>query len=74
MEANIAIGRRIVLLCQERGIALDDLALKMSTDPRILMSVIDGSIKSVPLDFIGKVCLALEITMSEFFHHRLFDT
>ena len=74
MEANIAIGKRIVMLCQERKIALDELALKMSIDPRILMLVINGSVNSVSLDFIGKVCLALEITMSEFFHHRLFDT
>ena len=73
VTSSNAIGMRIVMLCQERGITIEQLALKMSTDSRHVISVISGNEKSVSLNFIGEVCVAFEITMSEFFHHSLFD-
>lgn len=72
MGALNAIGRRILILCQERGIALDELAQKMSIDPHDLISAMNESEQTISLDFIGEVCLAFGISISEFFHHSLF--
>ena len=52
-----SIGRRLIMLCQKRKIALNTLALKMSFDPRSLIPVIIRSEKSIPLDFVGAVYL-----------------
>jgi hypothetical protein len=37
------------------------------------MAVIKGHGHIAPLDLMGEICLTLGVTMSDFFHHSLFE-
>ena len=60
-------------LCQECGFTISELADRTKADTKAVMAVIDGRNEYPSIDLIGEICLALGITMSEFFRHSLFD-
>lgn len=73
MKLSEAISKRIIMLCRDRGISTDQLVKSTNADPYIVMAVVKGALQSAPLDVMGEICLTLGITMSEFFHHSLFE-
>ena len=74
MKSSEAIAVRIVMLCQEKGISYDQLIEKTNADPAVVMAVLKGHTQTAPMDVVGEICLALGITMSEFFHNPLFES
>lgn len=73
MKLSEAISKRIIMLCQERGISIEQLVEKANADSYAVMAVVRGRGDTAPLDLMGEICLTLGITMSEFFHHSLFE-
>jgi transcriptional regulator with XRE-family HTH domain len=73
MKLSEAISKRIIMLCRDRGISIEQLAEKANADPNAVMAVIKGHGHIAPLDLMGEICLTLGVTMSDFFHHSLFE-
>ena len=73
MKLSEAISKRIHMLCQERGISTEQLVAKVNVDRYEVVAVIKGH-GQAPLNIMGEICLALGVTMSEFFHHSLFES
>ena len=74
VEFSEAISKRIIMLCQERGISIEQLVEKANAHSYAVMAAVKGQGENVPLDLMGEICLALGVTMSEFFHHSLFKS
>ena len=72
VKLSEAISKRIQMLCQERGISTEQLVSKVNADCYEVMAVVKGH-GPAPLNVMGEICLTLGVTMSEFFHHRLFE-
>ena len=72
VKLSEAISKRIHMLCQERGISTEQLVADVNADRYEVMAVVKGH-GPAPLNVMGEICLALGITMSEFFHHRLVE-
>lgn len=73
MTLNEAISKRIIMLCHDRGITIEQLTEKVNADPHAVMAVVKGHRQDTPLDLMGEICFTLGVTMSEFFHHSLFE-
>lgn len=73
MELNEAISKRIVMLCHDRGISLDHLVTKANADPQAVMAVVNGNKDFASLGVMGAICLALGITVTEFYNHPIFE-
>lgn len=74
MKLSEAISKRIIMLCHERGISVEQLVEKANANSYAVMAAVRGHGETVPLDLMGEICLALGISMSEFFHHSLFES
>lgn len=73
MNASEAISKRIMMLCQERGISIEQLVENANANSYAVIAAVKGHGVTVPLDLMGEICLALGITMTEFFNHSLFE-
>lgn len=73
MNVKDAVTKRIDLLCKERGIAYNELANICGITPSTIYSIFDTKRRDISLSTVKKICDGLEITLSEFFSHPLFD-
>lgn len=73
MTLNEAISKRIIMLCHDRGITIEQLTEKVNADPHAVTAAVKGHRQDTPLDLMGEICFTLGVTMSEFFHHSLFE-
>ncbi|MCL2695217.1 MAG: helix-turn-helix transcriptional regulator [Clostridiales bacterium] len=69
-----AVARRIVLLCQERNIAINRLARLSAVPPSTLKNIVNGVSRNPGTVTIKKLCDGLDITILAFFDHELFAT
>ena len=68
-----AIANRILQLCDERGIAVNELANISGVSPSTVYSILNEKSKNPGVCSIKKMCDGLEITIREFFDSDLFD-
>lgn len=68
-----AIGKRIVSLCEERGITVNALAVKANIPPSTLKNIVYGQVESTGVETIFKICAGLSISVQEFFSTSDFD-
>ena len=73
MKLSEAISKRLIMLCHEKDISIEQLAEQADADPQAVMAVVNGYGHIAPLDVIGAICLTLGVTMYEFFYHSLFE-
>ena len=73
MKLSEAISKRLIMLCHEKNISIEQLAEQADADPQAVMAVVNGYGHIAPLDVMGVICLALGVTMHEFFYHPLFE-
>ena len=73
MRTRDAIAERIIMLCRERGLALNALANISGLPPSTIYSILDGRSKNPGIVTIKMICDGLEITVREFFDSELFD-
>ena len=73
MSTKEAIANRIIQLCNERGIAINELANISAVAPSTLYSILDARSQNPGAVTIKKLCDGLEITLGQFFSTPEFD-
>ena len=73
MRTKDAIANRILTLCNERGIAVNELTNISGVSPSTVYSILNGKSQNPGAVTIKKLCDGLEITLGEFFSTPEFD-
>lgn len=73
MNVKDMVVARLKQLCQQRGIALNELATNSGMTPSTVYSMVDPSRKNISIVTIKKLCDGLDITLGEFFSTKEFD-
>lgn len=73
MSTKQAIANRIIQLCNERHIAVNELASISGVSPSTVYSILDERSQNPGAITIKKLCDGLEITLGEFFSTPEFD-
>ena len=73
MSTKEAIANRILQLCEERNIAINELASISGVSPSTVYSILNEKSKNPGAITIKKLCDGLEITLGEFFGTPEFD-
>lgn len=68
-----AIANRIIQLCKEREIAVNELASRAGVSPSTVYSILDERSKNPGAVTIKKLCDGIDITLGEFFSTPEFD-
>jgi len=67
-----AVIARLQELCAEKKIAMNTLANKAGITPSTVYSMLDESRKDVGIVTIKKLCDGLDISIEDFFNHKVF--
>ena len=73
MRTKEAIANRIIRLCDERNIAINELANLSGVAPSTVYSLLNEKSQNPGAVTIKKLCDGLEITLREFFDTPEFD-
>ena len=73
MLVKKAVKKRIIGLCNERGIAINNLANISGVSPSTVYSILSGKSQNPGVCSIKKICDGLDISIREFFDCDLFD-
>ena len=74
MRTKEAIANRILQLCNERNIAINELANISGVSPSTVYSILNEKSQNPGTITIKKLCDGLEITLCEFFNAPEFNT
>ena len=74
MRTKEAIANRILALCRERNIAINELANLSGVAPSTVYSILNEKSRNPGAVTIKKLCDGLEITLGEFFDTDEFNT
>ena len=69
-----AVEKRIIELCNQRGIAINALANVSGVSPSTVYSILNQISQNPGICSIKKICDGLDITIREFFNSDLFDS
>ncbi|MBE6678107.1 MAG: helix-turn-helix transcriptional regulator [Ruminococcaceae bacterium] len=67
------VVERVIQLCEERKIKINELANVSGITPSTVYSMVDEKRRNVSIITIKKLCDGLEITLGEFFSTPEFD-
>ena len=73
MTTKEAVAKRILDLCDERNIKINELANLSGVTPSTAYSMMDISRRDISITTIKKFCDGLDITLGEFFSTPEFD-
>lgn len=73
VDMGRATALRICELCREADITPYVLAMRAGMPPSTLNSILENRSKNPGMNFIKKICIGFDITLSEFYHSELFD-
>ncbi|SFX40238.1 helix-turn-helix domain-containing protein [Ruminococcus sp. XPD3002] len=73
MNAKEAVAKRIIELCEERGIAINALANISGVSPSTIYSMLNKKSQNPGVVSIKKICDGLDISLRYFFDSDLFD-
>lgn len=73
MRIKEAVARRIAMLCEERGLAINTLANEAGMPPTTIYSILNEKSQNPGVVSIQKICDGLDITITEFFEDELFS-
>ena len=73
MGTKQAIANRIIQLCEEHDIAINELANRSAVAPSTVYSILDQRSQNPGTVTIKKLCDGLDITLGEFFNTPEFD-
>lgn len=73
MNTKEAVAKRILQLCDERGIAVNALANTSGVSPSTVYSMLNEKSQNPGIVSIKKLCDGLDIGVREFFDCDLFD-
>lgn len=72
MNIGEAVKKRIIELCDQRGISFNKLSSMSGITQSTINNIISGRNKSTTISTIKKICDGLGITVNEFFDSDLF--
>ena len=73
MNTKQAIANRIIQLCDNNNIAVNELAARAGISPSTVYSILDERSQNPGAVTIKKLCDGLDITLGEFFSTPEFD-
>ncbi len=73
MTIKQAVEKRILQLCDERGIAVNTLANLSGVSPSTVYSMLNEKSRNPGIVSLKKLCDGLEISIREFFDSDLFN-
>ncbi|MDD2421981.1 MAG: helix-turn-helix transcriptional regulator [Heliobacteriaceae bacterium] len=73
MNTVSAIRNRILQLCNERGITINNLATTSALPPSSIKNILYGKSQNPKIITIKMICDGLGITLGEFFNAPEFD-
>lgn len=73
MRIKEAVAKRIIQLCEERGMAVNALANRAGIPPSTLYSIIGAKSQNPGVVTLQEVCDGLDITIREFFDYDIFS-
>ena len=73
MTLKEAIIRRILDLCEERGLTVNKLSTVCGMTQSTLNNIVNGRNKSTTTSTVKKICDGLGITITDFFDDPLFQ-
>ena len=73
MDTKQAIANRIIQLCDEHKIAVNELASRAGVSPSTVYSILDERSQNPGTVTIKKLCDGIDITLGEFFSTAEFD-
>lgn len=73
MNTEEAVAKRIIQLCEQRCIAINELANISGVAPSTIYSMLNEKSKNPGVVSIKKLCNGLEISLREFFDSPIFD-
>lgn len=73
MTIKEAVEKRIVELCDEKGIVINALANISGVSPSTVYSMLNEKSKNPGVCSIKKICDGLDISIRQFFDSKLFD-
>lgn len=73
MKTKEAVAKRILDLCEDRGIAINALATASGISPSTIYSMLNEKSKNPGIVSLKKLCDGLDISIREFFNCDLFD-
>jgi len=73
MNAKEAVAKRILELCEEQDIAINNLANISGVSPSTIYSMLNEKSQNPGVVSIKKLCDGLNITLRQFFDSDIFD-
>jgi len=73
MNTKEAVAKRIMELCEERGIAVNALATVSGVSPSTVYSMLNEKSQNPGVVSLKKLCDGLDISVREFFNSDLFE-
>lgn len=73
MLVKEAVEKRIIELCNQKGIAINALANISGVSPSTVYSILNEKSQNPGVCSIKKICDGLDISIREFFESDLFD-
>lgn len=74
MNAKEAVGKRIQVLCAQRGMTVHALANLSGVEPTTVYSILNTKSKNPGVVTIQKLCDGLEISVRQFFDDPIFES
>ena len=73
MDIGQAVRLRLLELCEEKKLTVNQLALRSGVTQSTLNNIVSGRNRSTTVSTLKKLCDGLEITMVDFFRSPLFS-
>lgn len=73
MGIGEAVRRRVLDLCDERGLSVNKLSILCGITQSTLNNIVSGRNKSTMVSTVKKICDGLDITITDFFDDALFS-
>ena len=73
MRTKEAVAKRILALCEDRGLAVNALANLSGVSPSTIYSMLNEKSQNPGVVSLKKICDGLDISIRDFFDSDLFD-
>ena len=73
MKISEAMSKKLLKICEERGISVNKLASMCCLTQSTVQNIIEGNSTNPKLLTVVRICEGLGISLSEFFNDKLFN-
>lgn len=73
MDLSTAIRTRIIELCKEKNINVNQLAIRSGINPSTIRSIIKSRCNTPTTQTIYYLCIGFDINLREFYDSKLFE-